>query len=97
MKTTKVEIYLLTLGSAAVMSYVTNLNELNGDEWVNWTWVGWSRFFGTIAVQVFIAWKALVTTIPVEPNPDHETIRRTIKVEETNAAQEGEKPKDDKP
>jgi len=60
----RTELYVLTLGSAAIMSFLTNLNELNGDEWAGWTWVGWSRFFGTILAQMFIAWKSLTTVLP---------------------------------
>jgi len=61
---TKTELYLITLGSAALMSFMTNLNELNGDEWAGWSWIGWCRFWGSITVQVLIAWKALTTNFP---------------------------------
>jgi hypothetical protein len=63
-----IEIYIITIGSAALISFLTNLNEMNGNDWTSWTWVGWSRFFGTIGVQVLIAWKALTTILP-PPTP----------------------------
>jgi hypothetical protein len=61
------EKYLLSLGSAALIAFLTNLNELNGDEWAQWSWVGWSRFWGSITLQVFVAWKSLTTILPPSP------------------------------
>ena len=70
---TKFEKYFLSLGSAALISFLTNLNELNGDEWFTWSWVGWSRFWGSIVLQVLVAWKSLTTILQPSPPPKEPT------------------------
>jgi hypothetical protein len=65
---------------------------MNGNDWTSWTWVGWSRFFGTIGVQVLIAWKALTTQLPINVPP-----QRTFNLEEIHAAEKRNKSENDQP
>lgn len=55
---------------AMLTSALAQLEHLNSDEMPNWTWVGWFRFFGYIALAAFFSvGRWLPKPPPDEPPP----------------------------
>lgn len=55
---------------SVISVFLAQLEHLNSDEVPNWTWVGWCRFCGYLALAGFTTFKAYVAKPPGNGTPE---------------------------